>query len=212
MRHGDFLSAKDTLFGEEFQASLTTKVERDSALSKAVSITKRNKKQHEPPFSRKEGQWNDRVFFSRGPSCQVWRQAGQKLLSVQSTFFPEEGDNRRGMPFRSYQRPAYRPLHQEPRLPQNPLKKIQQRKATKIASKKQVGTLRHKGKHGYCTTRSSAPSGWSPNHFFQELRRNFRQPLDSRNDSRVPFGVFTRLVNKQDTQMGYTWMPHSHRH
>ena len=54
---GDFPSVKDTLFGEEFQASLTTKVEKDNALSKAVSITKRNNKHSETPSSSKrEGQ------------------------------------------------------------------------------------------------------------------------------------------------------------
>ena len=87
---GDFPSAKDTLFGEEFQASLTTKVEKDNALSKAVSITKRNKKQSEAPSSsKKEGQQPDR-FFSRWPSCQVRRQAGQELLPVQFTLSTEE--------------------------------------------------------------------------------------------------------------------------
>ena len=92
---GDFPSAKDTLFGEEFQASLTTKVEKDNALSKAVSITKRNKKHSETPSSsRREGQQNDH-FFSRGPSCQVRWQAGQKL-PVQSTLSTEEGRKQQG--------------------------------------------------------------------------------------------------------------------
>ena len=38
-----FASATDTLFGEKFQESLGKKVEKETALSKAVSITKRNR-------------------------------------------------------------------------------------------------------------------------------------------------------------------------
>ena len=46
----DSPSAQDTLFGEEFQSSLTNKVEKDTALSKAVTITKRSKWGKHPPF------------------------------------------------------------------------------------------------------------------------------------------------------------------
>ena len=42
-----YASVHNTLFGESFQSSLTTKVEKDTALSKAVSITKRSKKEKE---------------------------------------------------------------------------------------------------------------------------------------------------------------------
>ena len=68
----DFPSAQDTLFGEDFQSSLTNKVEKDTALSKAVAITKRSKRGKEASTfpSKKEGQ-RSVSFFSRGPSCQV---------------------------------------------------------------------------------------------------------------------------------------------
>lgn len=92
---GDFPSAKDTLFGEEFQASLTTKVEKDNALSKAVSITKRNKKRSEAPSSSKKKGQQPNCFFSRGPSCQVQRQAGQELLPVRFTLSTEERKQQR---------------------------------------------------------------------------------------------------------------------
>ena len=46
---GEFPSAKDTLFGEDFQTSLTTKVKKDTALSKAISITRKSMKQGETP-------------------------------------------------------------------------------------------------------------------------------------------------------------------
>ena len=40
----DFPSAHDTLFGEDFQSSLIKRVEQDTALSKAASITKCHQK------------------------------------------------------------------------------------------------------------------------------------------------------------------------
>ena len=45
----DFPSAKATLFGEEFQANLTNSVKKDSALSKALSISRKVKKEHTTP-------------------------------------------------------------------------------------------------------------------------------------------------------------------
>ena len=126
---GDFPSAKDTLFGEEFQASLTTKVEKDNALSKAVSITKRNKKQHDAPSSsRKEGHRNDR-FFRGGPPAKYGGRQGKSFFPY-NPHFPQkkEGGSSRGTSFPNYQRPGYRPLYHEPRLPQDQFKKTQQRK------------------------------------------------------------------------------------
>ena len=126
---GDFPSAKDTLFGEEFQASLTTKVEKDNALSKAVSITKRNKKQSEAPSSsKKEGQQPDR-FFRGGPPAKYGGRQGRSFFPYNSHYPQKRGESSRGTSFQSYQKPGYRPLYHEPKLPQDQqVKKIQQRK------------------------------------------------------------------------------------
>ena len=43
----EFAGARDSLFGEAFQADLTERVEKDTALAKAVSITKKQKKESE---------------------------------------------------------------------------------------------------------------------------------------------------------------------
>ena len=120
--------AMDTLFGEEFQASLTTRVEKDNALSKAVSITKRNKKHEAPSSSRKEGQRNDR-FFRGGPPAKYRGRQGKSFFPYNS-HFPQkkEGESSRGTSFPNYHRPGYRPLYHEPRLPQDQFKKVQQRK------------------------------------------------------------------------------------
>ena len=45
---GDLPSAKDTLFGDNFQSTLTKWVEKDAAVSKAVSITKWSKREGLP--------------------------------------------------------------------------------------------------------------------------------------------------------------------
>ena len=85
----DFPSAKTTLFGEEFQANLTKSMEKDSDLSKALSISRKGKKEHTTPSSlpstsHSRGQKSNH-FFSRGPSCQLRGQAGQELYPVQYT-------------------------------------------------------------------------------------------------------------------------------
>ena len=49
----EFSTKKNTLFGEEFQSKLTSMVERETALAKAVSITKRHKKERSSPPNKK---------------------------------------------------------------------------------------------------------------------------------------------------------------
>ena len=91
----DFPSAKAMLFGEEFQENLTKSVEKDSALSKALSISRKEKKEHTtlsslPSTSHSRGKKSN-LFFLRRPSCQLWEQAGQKLYPVQCTASPIKG-------------------------------------------------------------------------------------------------------------------------
>ena len=86
-----FESATVTLFGEEFHESLSKKVEKESALSKAVSISKKSKKSSPPAFSSQNRQRSTQ-FFSRGPSRQVRRQTGQACSSVQLISSPTWSD------------------------------------------------------------------------------------------------------------------------
>ena len=107
----DFPSAKATLFGEEFQANLTKIVEKDSALSKALSISKKGKKEHTTPSSlpstsHSRGQKSNH-FFSKGPSCQLRGQAGQELYPIQYTASPIKG--RRIQPMEATTVPKARP-------------------------------------------------------------------------------------------------------
>ena len=99
----DFPSAKATLFGEEFQANLTKSVEKDSALSKALSISRKGKKEHTTPSSlpstsHSRGQKNDHFFQG---------QAGQELYPIQYTASPIKG--RRTQPMEATTVPKARP-------------------------------------------------------------------------------------------------------
>jgi hypothetical protein len=117
----DFSKAKDTLFGDEFQSKLTSKVEKETALAKAVSITKRHKEKDSQP-TRKPGQRSDN-FFRRGPAAKYGGKQGR-------SFFPYKSQNTR--PSREGELPQYRtrpgqrPLFHEPNLPQD--RKTQQRR------------------------------------------------------------------------------------
>ena len=81
-----FPSAKGTLSGEQFQSSLKDRVEKDSAISKAIAISKRSRKEPTPlTNTRREGRRPNR-FFSRGPSWKVRSQAGQELFPVRHIY------------------------------------------------------------------------------------------------------------------------------
>ena len=69
-----FPSAKDTLFGVDFQSSHTSRVKKDTALSKAMAISKRSRKDPDPS-SRK-----DRLGFFEGALLEG---TGQEFLPVQ---------------------------------------------------------------------------------------------------------------------------------
>lgn len=116
-------NSKAFLFGDDFQKSLTEKVERDSAISKAASLTKRGKREREPTtFFRKEGRKTDN-FFRGGPPAKYGSRQGK-------SFFPYNTPHRENRPrqFQSMPRQRQRPLFHEPRFPVNQNQKIPQRK------------------------------------------------------------------------------------
>lgn len=125
-----FESASDTLFGEEFQESLTKKVEKETALSKAVSITKRNKREGAPSrmptssFSRKDRQKPDQ-FFRRGPPAKYGGRQGGPSYPYRP-YHQKQPDPRRGRPPFNLQRQTQQPLFHEPSLPPQ---KAQQKKS-----------------------------------------------------------------------------------
>ena len=59
-----FPSAKSTLFGEDFQSSLKDRVEKDTAISKALAISKKSRKEPAPAtYTRREGRRPNCFFF-----------------------------------------------------------------------------------------------------------------------------------------------------
>lgn len=113
----DFSGAEDTLFGEDFQTSLTDKVEKETALAKAASITKRNKdyKGKDSPTSyRKDGHGHS-SFFRGGPAYKYGNRQGKN-------FFPYGSESKKkGAIYQNNQtsggQKQTRPLFHEPRLP-----------------------------------------------------------------------------------------------
>lgn len=125
------VSATDTLFGDEFQESLGKKVEKETALAKAVSITRRNKPSIDAPstsstFTRKDRPRNNQ-FFRRGPPTKYGGGQGRSVHPYRPHHYPAKQTDRRGtQTFRS-QKQTQRPLFHEPSLPSDP--KAQQKKS-----------------------------------------------------------------------------------
>ena len=125
-----YASVQDTLFGESFQSSLTTRVEKDTALSKAVSITKRSKKEKEAPSSstRRDKQRNSN-FFRGGPPARYGGRQGKSFFPYSTyTSQKREGEYSRGKQYTSYQKPGQHPLYHEPKLPSEQNRKFQPKK------------------------------------------------------------------------------------
>ena len=77
-----FPSAKDTIFGGEFQSTLTSKVEKDTALSKAVSITKKSRREEEATSSeRRRGRPARFQFFRGSPPAIYGGRQGKNFVS-----------------------------------------------------------------------------------------------------------------------------------
>ena len=122
-----FVSATGTLFGEKFQRSLGKRVENEVALAKAVSITKRSKKDKDVSSTRKDRHRNDQ-FFRRGPPAKYGSRQGKSSLHPYDSYQqPRQTDYRKGRQMFGTQRQGQRPRFHEPTLPAGP--KTQQKKS-----------------------------------------------------------------------------------
>ena len=109
----DFSGAEDTLFGEDFQTSLTDKVEKETALAKAASITKIIKGRTHLPVTGRMVMVIAR--FSRGPAYKYGNRQGKN-------FFPYGSESKKkGAIYQNNQtsggQKQTRPLFHEPCLP-----------------------------------------------------------------------------------------------
>ena len=121
------------LFGEGFKATLTEKVEKDTALAKAVAITRKGKRITESAtsssFTRKDRQRNIQ-FFPRGPPAAYGSRQGKMQYHTQPSHCrPRELPNgkafhpslQRSQHIPNTPRFGQRPQFHEPRLPTDQL-------------------------------------------------------------------------------------------
>ena len=114
-----FPSASGTLFGEEFQESLTKNVEKDGAISKALYVTRKGKKTAPsvPGSSAKQRQQNSQ-FFRGGPAARYGGRQGKSFLPYsQLHSHPREGEHSRWRQPQSFHKQNQKPLYHEPKLP-----------------------------------------------------------------------------------------------
>ena len=87
----EFPGAKDSLFGEAFQVNLTERVEKDTALAKAVSITKKQKKESNHTFTPRSNPGDDR-FFRRGPPARYGGRQGKNAIPYNQYHHTDRAD------------------------------------------------------------------------------------------------------------------------
>lgn len=111
---------------------------RKTALSKAVSITRRNKKEKETitPSSRKEGQRNDRFFRGGPPAKYGGRQGKSFFLYNPHPFQNREREYNRG---RNY--PNYSPFQRQGQKPSTTSQSCHKTTSVKPNRKSLKGTL-----------------------------------------------------------------------
>ncbi len=112
----EFPSAKETLFGENFQSALTKRVEKDVALSKAVAITKKSKKEESSPSFRNREQKKG-PFFRGGPPAKYGGRQGRSFFPYHSMATNRQGEFNQPRQHQAPQKQGHKPLFHEPRLP-----------------------------------------------------------------------------------------------
>ena len=112
----DKYTDKEMLFGESFQSKLTSRVEKETALAKAVSITNRHKERDSS--SRKGGQKGSK-FFRQSPAIKYGDGQGRKATPYHMPQrYPQRGGYGHNQG-RSFQRPGQKPQFHEPHFPHN---------------------------------------------------------------------------------------------
>lgn len=112
----EFPSSSDTLFGEGFQGKLSKKVERDTALSKAISITKQAKKDDQATSSRRV-EHRMPQFFQRYPPARYESRQGKYFLLYNAQLSNRQREH--GQP--GHQGPSSQPKHGQFPLYHKPL-------------------------------------------------------------------------------------------
>ena len=131
----EFPASHNTLFGEDFQTKLTGMVEKETALAKAVSLTKRHKKEANQAPTRRSGQRPFR-FFRKSPPVKYGDRRGKNF----HPYYPLTGRNRdvtrphnqqySQNQYHQGSRPGHKPMFHEPSLPSPQTnQRVQQRRS-----------------------------------------------------------------------------------
>lgn len=114
----EFTSSSNTLFDKECQNTLSKKVEKDTALSKAMSMTRRAKKEDHPSSSKRVEQKKPHYIHGAPPARYGGRQ-GKSFFPYNSQFVDRQGEHSqaRQQIFNHQPRQGQTPICHEPRLP-----------------------------------------------------------------------------------------------
>ena len=105
------------LFGGKFQTTLMSGVEKDNTIAKALSITKRSKKQSDTSSSRRGDRRSFR-FFRGSPTTQYGSGRGRHPYSYSQYQAPRKmGESSRSSSFQPQQRQSNFSRFHEPKLP-----------------------------------------------------------------------------------------------
>lgn len=118
----EFPASRNTLFGEDFQTKLTSMVEKDTALAKAVSLTKKHKKEANQSSTRRSGPRPFR-FFRKSPPVKYGDRRGKNfhpyysLTSRNRDVTRPQNQQYSQNQYHQGSRPGHKPLFHEPSLP-----------------------------------------------------------------------------------------------
>ena len=113
----DFSEAKETLFGNSFQVTLSDKVEKEAALAKAVATSKRSKevRERDTQSNRRKDSHGCNQFFRRNPAAGYGGKQGKSFQSYSSER-NKENRHQQGRYLPTTQRNTHSLFH-EPSLP-----------------------------------------------------------------------------------------------
>ena len=113
----DFSDSKETLFGENFQQTLASKVEKEAVLAKVVVSSKRSKENRgkETSSNHRKDSYRRNQFFRGGPSARYGGRQGKNYQPYNTNQKKESGYHQ-GKYFLNTQQRTHSLFH-KPKLP-----------------------------------------------------------------------------------------------
>ena len=191
----EFPGAKDSLFGEAFQVNLTERVEKNTALAKAVSITKKQKKEGNHTFTPRSNPGDDR-FFCRGPPARYGGRQGKNAIPYNQYHHTDRADtDQRRFQYTKGAQRSQSQFHQ-PRFPPQAKQLCRgqdfNRRGIKIAplfTTESAGKFRYKDGYASSVHRGRPPSWGPPQPLLQELASGLQGSMGPRDNAGLQVGV-----------------------